>query len=70
MIKEKLNLYKSPAEMNENELAEVVVELCFRIHRKWGPGLLESVYEALLVHHLQKKWLFCRKTKRYSFHRR
>ena len=40
--------------MDENEIAAVVIEISFQIHRKWGPGLLEKVYEALLVHHLRK----------------
>jgi len=62
-----LHLYKPPAEMNQNELAEVVIELCFRIHRKWGPGLLESVYEALLVHHLKKNGFFVEKQKGIPF---
>lgn len=48
-----INLTKLPDELSENELAAVVIEICFQIHRKWGPGLLESVYEALLVHHLR-----------------
>lgn len=39
--------------MNENELAQAVIEIGFQIHRKWGPGLLESVYEALMVYHLK-----------------
>jgi GxxExxY protein len=45
-------LFKDPSDMSENELAEVVIELAFRIHRKWGPGMLESVYEELMYHHL------------------
>lgn len=49
-----LELKKRPNEMDENEIAEVVVEIAFQIHRKWGPGLLEGVYEALFVHHLRK----------------
>ncbi len=44
-----------------------MVELCFRIHRKWGPGLLESVYEALLVHHVQKNGFFVEKQKGIPF---
>ena len=47
-----LNKTKPKSEMSENDLAEIVVEVGFQIHRKWGPGLLESVYEALLVYHL------------------
>ena len=46
---------QQPHEMDENEIAAVVVEVSFQIHRKWGPGLLENVYEALLVHHLRKR---------------
>ena len=49
-----IRLDKAPSEMDENEIAAVVIEISFQIHRKWGPGLLEKVYEALLVHHLRK----------------
>jgi hypothetical protein len=31
--------------MNENELSSVIVNCCYRIHTKLGPGLFESVYE-------------------------
>ncbi|MBT1073253.1 GxxExxY protein [Pelotalea chapellei] len=41
----------------ENELAEIVVDASFRIHRTLGPGLLESAYEAILMHELQKRGL-------------
>jgi GxxExxY protein len=30
--------------MTENEIAEVVVEAAFRVHRELGPGLLENAY--------------------------
>ena len=43
--------------MNENEIAEVIVEASFKIHRDLGPGLFESVYETLLAHELQKQQL-------------
>ena len=43
--------------MTENELATVVIGVCIDIHRTWGPGLLESAYEALLVHRLRKRKL-------------
>jgi GxxExxY protein len=43
--------------MTENELASIVVEQCFQIHRKVGPGLLESAYLALLTHLLRKQGL-------------
>ncbi len=40
--------------MTENELAKVVVNLCLKIHRNLGPGLLESVYEEALCYELEK----------------
>ena len=43
--------------MTENELAKVVVDVAFQIHRKLGPGLLESVYHAVMVYELQKRGL-------------
>ncbi len=33
--------------MTENELSKVVVDICFKIHSKYGPGLFESVYEGI-----------------------
>jgi GxxExxY protein len=45
------------ARSRENELAEIVVDASFQIHRTLGPGLLESAYEAILVHELQKRGL-------------
>ncbi len=35
--------------MNENELADRVMDASFLIHRELGPGLLESVYEVILA---------------------
>ena len=37
-----------------DELARIVVDECVRIHRELGPGLLESVYEAVLAATLQR----------------
>ena len=33
--------------MSENEIAKIVVDICFKIHRQYGPGLFESVYEEI-----------------------
>ncbi len=38
--------------MTENELAKVIVNICFNIHVELGPGLLESVYEEILYYEL------------------
>jgi len=43
--------------MNENEIARIVVDEAYHIHRKIGPGLLECVYEELLLQRLQKRSL-------------
>ena len=40
--------------MTENELAKIVVDTTFKIHYRLGPGLLESVYEAILAHELRQ----------------
>jgi hypothetical protein len=43
--------------MNENEIAKEIVDAAYRIHRKLGPGLLESAYETVLVFDLEKRCL-------------
>jgi len=43
--------------VTENEIASQVVDVAYKIHLKFGPGLLESVYEALLAHELRKRGL-------------
>ena len=40
--------------MTENELAKVAVDICFKVHKNLGPGLLESVYEAASAYELDK----------------
>ena len=37
----------------ENEIATVAIDICFGIHKKYGPGLFESVYEEVFFH----EWL-------------
>jgi GxxExxY protein len=43
--------------MTENDIAEIIVDACFKIHTTLGPGLLESVYESVLAYELQKRGL-------------
>lgn len=38
----------------ENELATLVLDVCFKIHRKFGPGLFESVYEEFFAYEFTK----------------
>jgi GxxExxY protein len=46
-------------ELHENEIATIVVDAAFHVHKKLGPGLLESVYEIVLEHELIKRGLRC-----------
>ncbi|MFM7073109.1 MAG: GxxExxY protein [Planctomycetota bacterium] len=43
--------------MRENDVAKVVVDVAFQVHKQLGPGLLESVYQAIMVHELHKRGL-------------
>lgn len=40
--------------IRENELSKLVVDLCFRLHKQYGPGLFESVYEELFCYEWSK----------------
>ena len=44
--------------MHENEIAKIVFDTVVKIHKKLGPGLLESAYEKCLVYELRKQGLF------------
>jgi len=41
--------------MTENEISREIVDASYKIHTSLGPGLLESVYEAVLVYELEKR---------------
>ena len=43
--------------MDENEIAREIVDAAYQIHKKLGPGLLESVYETVLAFDLEKRGL-------------
>ena len=43
--------------MTENEIAKQIVDAAFKIHVQFGPGLLESAYEAMLAYELRKRGL-------------
>jgi GxxExxY protein len=40
--------------MTENELSKLAVEVCFKIHMQYGPGLFESVYEEIFCYEWSK----------------
>ena len=43
--------------MSENEISKIIVDVAYKIHVRLGPGLLESVYEAIMFHELIKRRL-------------
>jgi len=43
--------------MNENNIAAIIVDCAYQIHVKIGPGLFESVYEAILEEYLKRRGL-------------
>lgn len=43
--------------MEIERLATIAVDCGFRVHERLGPGLLESVYEAVLAHGLAARGL-------------
>ena len=43
--------------MTENEIAAQIVDAAYKIHTTLGPGLLESVYEAVLSEELRRRGL-------------
>jgi GxxExxY protein len=43
--------------MDVEALATIAVDCGFKVHQGMGPGLLESVYEAVLAHSLERRGL-------------
>jgi PD-(D/E)XK nuclease superfamily len=43
--------------LTENEVAATIVDVAYHIHRQLGPGLLESVYHAIMKYELEKRGL-------------
>lgn len=41
--------------MTENEISETIIGICIKIHKVFGPGLLESVYEEAICLELTKR---------------
>ncbi len=39
--------------MHENDISKIIVDITFLIYKRLGPGLLESVYQAVFVYELR-----------------
>jgi len=44
-------------EVVENGIATIIVDAAFKVHTTLGPGLLESVYVAVLTYEIEKRGL-------------
>nr|WP_310586917.1 GxxExxY protein [Runella slithyformis] len=52
--------------MHENEISQIVVNTCFKIHTQLGPGLFESVYEEIVYYELLQSGLYVERQKGIS----
>lgn len=55
------------AEKPLDDITGAVVDAAFKLHKSLGPGLLESVYEAVLARDLQRRGLQVERQKPVSF---
>ena len=53
--------------MDAETVSAIVVESAFHLHRRLGPGLLESVYETLLARMLERRGLQVERQKIIAF---
>jgi len=53
--------------MDVEEVSAIVVDAAFHLHRDLGPGLLESVYEAVLARMLERRGLRVERQKSVAF---
>ena len=49
--------------MNDNQITEIIIGCAIKVHRKLGPGLLESAYQECLLYELLKTQLYVVKEK-------
>lgn len=47
--------------MDENSIGKVVVDAAIAVHREVGPGLLETVYELVLLDEMQNRGLVAKR---------
>jgi len=53
--------------MELDDLTGTIIDTALKVHIELGPGLLESVYEVVLAHSLQKQGLTAERQKPISF---
>lgn len=50
-----------PISWQENKIGTLIIKAASKIHRQYGPGLLEKIYEICLCHELKKSGLYIKK---------
>ena len=55
------------ADRDIDEITGEIVDAAYKLHTRLGPGLLESVYEAVLARQLERRGLFVERQKPVSF---
>ncbi len=56
-----MNQQREPMPMQHDELTQKIIGAAIEVHTVLGPGLLESVYEACLVHELTLQGISARR---------
>ncbi len=49
--------------MHENDIAKIIVDAAFKVHKDLGPGLFESVYETVMAHEIKGRGLVVERQK-------
>lgn len=47
--------------MHENQIAQVVVDIAYRLHCAFAPGVYENVFETIMDHELKKNGIVCQR---------
>ncbi|MGA8164176.1 MAG: GxxExxY protein, partial [Waddliaceae bacterium] len=43
--------------LQTNQLTQAIIEAAIEVHKRLGPGLLESAYRACLAYELRNRWM-------------
>lgn len=46
-----------PVSTKEDEIGKIIVDSCYKVHSKLGPGLLEKIYETCLEYEIKRTGL-------------
>jgi GxxExxY protein len=53
--------------LSENSISSIVLKKCLDLHKQYGPGLFESIYEECLAYELQEEGLSVQRQKGIPF---